>query len=47
VLLILIMIFAPNGMVGLIRRGYDMLNRRLRGASDRETGQLPPDPQTV
>jgi branched-chain amino acid transport system permease protein len=47
VLLILIMIFAPNGMVGLIRRGYDMLNRRLRGASDREAGQLPPDPQTV
>jgi branched-chain amino acid transport system permease protein len=47
VLLILIMIFAPNGMVGLARRGYDMLNRRLRGGSDRETGQLPPDPQTV
>jgi branched-chain amino acid transport system permease protein len=47
ILLILIMIFAPNGLVGLIRRGYDELNRRLRGAGDREAGQLPPDPQTV
>ena len=47
VLLILIMIFAPNGMVGLIRAGYDKLYRRLRGTTDRETGQLPPDPQTV
>jgi branched-chain amino acid transport system permease protein len=47
VLLILIMIFAPNGMVGLIRRGYDALSRRLRGAPDREAGHLPPDPQTV
>src|SRR3989449_4625323 len=47
VLLILIMIFAPNGIVGLIRAGYDWLYRRLRGATDRETGQLPPDPQTV
>jgi len=46
-LLILIMIFAPNGMVGLVRSGYDLLYRRLRGAGDRETGQLPPDPQTV
>ena len=47
VLLILIMIFAPNGLVGLIRQGYEQLNRRLRGAGDREAGQLPPDPQTV
>jgi hypothetical protein len=47
VLLILIMIFAPNGLVGLIRKGYELLNRRLRGAGDREAGQLPPDPQTV
>jgi branched-chain amino acid transport system permease protein len=47
VLLILIMIFAPNGLVGLIRRGYELLYRRLRGAGDREAGQLPPDPQTV
>ena len=46
-LLILIMIFAPNGVVGLIRSGYEALNRRLRGANDRESGQLPPDPQTV
>ncbi|HEY6116858.1 MAG TPA: branched-chain amino acid ABC transporter permease [Candidatus Dormibacteraeota bacterium] len=47
VLLILIMIFAPNGLVGLVRKGYDLLNRRLRGAGDREAGQLPQDPQTV
>ena len=47
VLLILIMIFAPNGLVGLIRRGYEQLNRRLRGAGDREAGHVPPDPQTV
>jgi branched-chain amino acid transport system permease protein len=47
VLLILIMIFAPTGIVGLVRRGYDALNRRLRGAPDREAGHLPPDPQTV
>jgi len=47
VLLILIMIFAPNGLVGLVRRGYELLQKRLRGTNDRETGQLPPDPQTV
>ena len=47
VILILIMIFAPNGIVGLIRAGYTSFNRRLRGAADRETGQMPPDPQTV
>jgi branched-chain amino acid transport system permease protein len=47
VILILIMIFAPNGIVGLIRSGYERLRRRLRGAGDRETGQAPPDPQTV
>ena len=46
-LLILIMIFAPNGMVGLVRAGYERLQRRLRGTNDRETGQLPPDTQTV
>ena len=45
--LILIMIFAPNGIVGLLYRGYVALNRRLRGAADRETGQMPPNPQTV
>ena len=47
VILIVIMIFAPNGLVGLARSGYSLLNRRLRGATDRETGQMPPDPQTV
>ncbi len=47
VLLILIMIFAPNGLVGLVRQGYEHLNRRLRGAGDREAGQFPPDAQTV
>ncbi len=46
-ILILIMIFAPNGIVGLVTSGYERLRRRLRGAVDRETGQAPPDPQTV
>jgi len=45
--LILIMIFAPNGIVGLVNVGYSRLRRRLRGAADRETGQVPPGPQTV
>src|SRR5437016_7211885 len=47
VLLSLIMLLAPNGIVGLLYRGYVALNRRLRGAADRETGQMPPNPQTV
>ena len=47
VVLILVMIFAPNGLVGLVTSGYTALNRRLRGAGDRETGHVPPDPQTV
>jgi len=47
VVLILVMMFAPNGIVGLVKAGYVALNRRLRGAADRETGQIPPDPQTV
>jgi branched-chain amino acid transport system permease protein len=47
VVLILIMIFAPNGIVGLITSGYTRLRRRLRGAADREAGQMPPDPQTI
>ncbi len=47
VVLILIMIFAPNGVVGLVTAGYARLRRRLRGAADRENGQMPPDPQTV
>ena len=46
-LLILIMIFAPNGIVGLVTGGYARLRARLRGAGDRGTGQMPPDPQTV
>ena len=46
-LLIVIMIFAPNGIVGLVRAGYMQLRARLRGAGDRGTGQMPPDLQTV
>jgi branched-chain amino acid transport system permease protein len=46
-LLILIMIFAPNGLTGLILSGYSRVRSRLRGAGERTTGQLPPDPQTV
>jgi branched-chain amino acid transport system permease protein len=45
--LILVMIFARNGIVGLVTAGYLSLRQRLRGAGDRETGQMPPDPQTV
>ena len=41
VLLIAIMIFAPSGLVGLVSRGYALLSARLRGAGDRETGQVP------
>jgi branched-chain amino acid transport system permease protein len=47
VLLIVIMIFAPTGIVGLVNRLYGALNRRLRGSGDRETGQVPSDPQTI
>jgi branched-chain amino acid transport system permease protein len=47
VVLILIMIFARNGIVGLVEAGYRSLRRRLRGAPERETGQMPPDAQTV
>jgi branched-chain amino acid transport system permease protein len=46
-LLILIMIFAPNGIVGLITAGYSRLRRRLRGGTHRESGHMPPDSQTV
>jgi branched-chain amino acid transport system permease protein len=46
-LLILIMIFAPNGVVGLFTSSYAFVRRRLRGAADRESGQMPPDPQTI
>jgi branched-chain amino acid transport system permease protein len=45
--LILIMIFAPNGIVGLVTAGYTRLRRRLQGATDREAGQMPPDAQTI
>ena len=47
VLLILIMIFAPNGLVGLILSAYARLRRQLRGAGEGGAGQMPPDPQTV
>lgn len=46
-ILILIMMFARNGVVGLVTAGYASLDRRVRGAGDRGTGQMPPDPQTV
>jgi len=45
--LILTMIFAPNGIVGLVTSGYARLRRRLRGVPDRDSGQMPQDPQTV
>jgi branched-chain amino acid transport system permease protein len=47
VVLILVMIFAPNGIVGLISSGYFALRRRMRGAGDRETEPVPIDAQTV
>jgi branched-chain amino acid transport system permease protein len=47
IVLIVIMIFAPTGLVGVAGRAYAWLNRRLRGAGDRETGHAPPDAQTV
>jgi branched-chain amino acid transport system permease protein len=46
-LLILIMIFAPNGVVGLIVSAYTRLQSRIRGAGERGTGQIPSDPQTM
>ncbi len=45
--LILTMIFAPNGIVGLAAAAYTRLRGRLRGVPDRESGQIPQDPQTV
>jgi len=45
--LILIVIFAPNGLVGLATEGYYRLRARLRGSGDRDTGQIPPEAQTV
>src|SRR5579864_4040236 len=41
VVLILVMIFARNGIVGLVEAGYRSLRRRLRGVPERETGQIP------
>jgi branched-chain amino acid transport system permease protein len=41
VILILVMMFAPTGLVGLARSGFVLLNRRLRATSDRDTGQVP------
>jgi branched-chain amino acid transport system permease protein len=46
-LLILIMIFAPRGIVGLASSLYTAIEARIRGAGERGTGQMPPDPQTV
>ncbi len=46
-LLILIMVFAPNGVAGLILSGYSRLRVRLRGPGDRGAGQMPPDRQTA
>lgn len=46
-LLILIMIFAPRGLVGLIVSGYAWLQGRVRGAAERGTGHGPPDAQTM
>jgi len=47
VLLIMIMIFAPTGIVGLITRAYAAVRRRLLDPGERGTGQMPPDHQTV
>jgi branched-chain amino acid transport system permease protein len=47
VILIVIMIFAPNGIVGLFNSGYARLRRRLRGPVERDGEQTPPDPQPV
>jgi branched-chain amino acid transport system permease protein len=46
-LLILIMVFAPTGVVGLVTSGYAALRKRIRGAGERGAGQMPPDPQTM
>ena len=44
VVLILIMIFARNGIIGLFEAGYAELRRRLRGSPERETGQIAANP---
>jgi len=45
--LILTMIFAPNGIVGLVGVAYGRLRGRVRGVPDRDSGQMPQDTQTV
>jgi branched-chain amino acid transport system permease protein len=47
VILIMIMIFAPNGIVGLIKAVYGRLRRRLVESGDRDTDKVPPDLQTI
>lgn len=44
VVLIVIMIFARTGIVGLVEAGYGLLRERLRGSPERETGQIPANP---
>jgi branched-chain amino acid transport system permease protein len=46
-LLILIMIFAPHGVAGLILSWYGRLRVRLKGPGDRGAGQMPADRQTA
>ena len=46
-LLILIVIFAPSGLFGLMTSGYATLRNRIVGTGERGTGQMPPDPHTV
>jgi branched-chain amino acid transport system permease protein len=46
-LLIVLMIFAPRGLVGLAVTLYGAVRARIRGAGERSTGQMPPDAQTV
>lgn len=47
ILLILIMLFAPNGIVGLLRLGYAKLKLRIRGSEDRGTGQPGTEGSTI
>lgn len=46
-LLILIMIFAPRGVVGLAASLYNVVQARIRGGGERGTGQMASDAQTV
>jgi branched-chain amino acid transport system permease protein len=47
VLLILIMLFAPNGVVGLLRTGYAQLRRRIRGSDDLGAGHQAAEGTTI